>query len=358
MRHRLFKLIALAASLVVLFSAINAFAGTGKRIGTAGAMELMIPVGARGTALGGNFTAGISGVDAMYWNPAGIAASTRAAELMVSQMNYFADIDLTYLAVQANLGKFGFLGASIKSVDFGNIDETTNYAPDGTGSTFSPGYMVLGATYARSMTDRILFGFTAKLVSERVMDVSASGMAFDIGVQYNTQMGLKLGVVLKNLGSAMRFSGNALEQSVDLPGYLQEPYAQPENLRIISQSFEMPTTMDIGLAYTMNPIEHHSVTVMGDFRNHQFGMDSFGGGLEYTFKMDKFSASLRGGAMASQDVENNKIVFKDDANVIGPCFGGGLFYQLASQLSLNLEYAYRVNERLSDNQVFSITIGF
>jgi hypothetical protein len=329
MRHRLFKLIA-AASLVVLLSAMNAFAGTGKRVGTAGAMELLVPVGARGTALGGNFIAGITGVDAMYWNPAGVAGSTRTAEVMVSQMNYFADIDLTYLALQANVGKFGFLGASIKTMNFGDIEETTNNAPDGTGSTFSPGYMTLGLTYARSMTDRILFGVTTKLVSERIMTVSATGFAFDFGVQYNT----------------------------DIPNYLDQPISQQEALQIVSQSFEMPTTMDIGLSYTMNPVEHHSVTIMGDFRNHQFGMDSFGGGLEYTFKMDKFAASLRGGAMASQDVENGKIVFKDDTNVLGPCFGGGLFYQLAPQLNLNVDYAYRINERLSDNQVFSLTIGF
>jgi hypothetical protein len=358
MRHKLFTLIALAASLVVLFSAMNAFAGTGKRVGTAGAMELLIPVGARGTALGGNFTAGITGVDAMYWNPAGVAGSSHTAEVMVSQMKYFADINLTYLGVQANLGKFGFLGASIKSMDFGDIAETTSYAPDGTGSTFSPGYMILGLTYARSMTDRIFFGFTTKLVSERIMNVSATGMAFDFGVQYNTQMGLKLGVVLKNLGSSMRFDGSALEQTINMPGYLDEPYAQQENLRIISQSFEMPTTMDIGLAYTLNPIEHHSITAMANFRNHQFGMDGFGGGLEYTFKMEKFAASLRGGAMASQDVENGKIIFKDDTNVIGPSFGAGLFYRLAPQLSVNVEYAYRMNERLSDNQVFSLTVGF
>jgi hypothetical protein len=357
MRHRLFKLIA-AASLVVLLSAMNAFAGTGKRVGTAGAMELLVPVGARGTALGGNFIAGITGVDAMYWNPAGVAGSTRTAEVMVSQMNYFADIDLTYLALQANVGKFGFLGASIKTMNFGDIEETTNNAPDGTGSTFSPGYMTLGLTYARSMTDRILFGVTTKLVSERIMTVSATGFAFDFGVQYNTEMGLRLGVTLRNLGSSMRFSGSALEQTIDIPNYLDQPISQQEALQIVSQSFEMPTTMDIGLSYTMNPVEHHSVTIMGDFRNHQFGMDSFGGGLEYTFKMDKFAASLRGGAMASQDVENGKIVFKDDTNVLGPCFGGGLFYQLAPQLNLNVDYAYRINERLSDNQVFSLTIGF
>jgi hypothetical protein len=358
MRHTSFKLIALAVFLTMLVSSTNVFAGTGKRMGTAGAMELLIPVGGHGTALAGTYTAGVSGIDAMYWNPAGCAGTNTTAELQVSHMTYFAGINLNYVAVQANAGKVGIIGASIKTLDFGDIPVTTSQAPDGTGETFSPAYTVLSATYARRMTDRILFGITTKLISERIQNTSATGVAFDFGVQYNTQMGLKLGVTLRNIGSSMRFDGTDMEQHVNMPFYADQPFAQAEDLRQVSQPFEIPTTMDIGLAYTLNPIEHHSVTIMGNFRNQQFGLDCFGGGLEYTFKMDKFAASLRGGAMASSDVETGKIAFMDDENVVGPSFGGGLFYQLAPQLSLNVEYAYRMNERLDNNQIFSLTVGF
>jgi len=358
MRHKSLTLIALAVSLAVLFSAVGVFAGTVKRTGTAGAMELLIPVGARGTALAGNYAAGITGVDAMYWNPAGIAGSTRTAELMVSHMQYFADIKLNYVAVQASLGKVGFIGASIKTMDFGDIIETKEDATDGTGRTFSPSFTIIGATFARAMTDRILFGFTTKLVTERIINTSASGIAFDFGVQYNTQMGLRLGVSLKNIGTSMRYTGSDLERRVDLPGFVDKAYAQKEDLRIVSQSFEMPTTLDIGIAYTLTPMENHSITAMGNFRNHQFGFDSYGASLEYSMKISNLAVSLRGGAQAFQDADNNKIVFQDDKNVVGPSFGGGIFYQLAENLSMNIEYAYRMNQRLSDNQVFSLTLGF
>jgi opacity protein-like surface antigen len=358
MRHKSFTLIALALTLMLILTAGFVQAGTVKRTGTAGAMELLIPVGARGTALAGNYTAGISGIDAMYWNPAGIAGTNKAAEVMVSHMNYFADIKLTYAAVLANMGKVGYFGACIKTMSFGDIPVTTEYATDGTGEMFSPNYTIIGATYARAMTDRILFGFTTKLVSEKIMNTSASGFAFDFGVQYNTQMGLRLGVTLKNIGSSMRFSGSDLERRVNMPGYADRPYSQAEDLAITSQQFEMPTTMDIGLAYTLSPIENHSITAMGNFRNHQFGFDSYGGSLEYTVKVEKLAVSLRGGAVIAQDVDNNKFIFMDDQNVMGPSVGGGISYQLAQNLNLNIEYAYRMNERLSDNQVFSMTIGF
>ena len=48
------------------------FASGGKRNGTAGAQELLIPVSARGLAFSGSYVSGISGVDAIYYNPAGL----------------------------------------------------------------------------------------------------------------------------------------------------------------------------------------------------------------------------------------------------------------------------------------------
>ena len=141
MRHKHFVVISLVLSVVLLFSAMSLSAGTSKRRGTAGAMELLIPVGSRGTALGGNFTAGISGIEAMYWNPAGMANTEKTAELLATRMNYIADINLNYVAVQGGFKSVGVFGLSLKSLDFGDIPVTTSYAPDGTGEVFSPSFV-------------------------------------------------------------------------------------------------------------------------------------------------------------------------------------------------------------------------
>lgn len=358
MRHTGNTLIRVAVSVLLLFAAFNVNAGTGKRKGTAGATELLIPVGSVGTALGGSYTAGISGIEAMYWNPAGIANSDKSAEVMVSHMKYIADINLNYVGVQGNFGKFGFLGVSIKSLDFGDIPVTTSFATDGTGETYSPSYSIFGVTYGRRMTDRILFGVTSKIVSERIMEVSASGVAFDFGVQYKTEMGLEIGVSLRNMGTGMKFDGSNLEQRVDMPNYVSQPIGQKEDLRIVSQEFEFPTTLDIGVAYQYDIADGHSLTAMGNFKNHHFGFDEYGAGLEYNFKMDKMAISLRGGAAAQFDPDSNKLYYMSDDNIYGPSFGGGLFFQIAPQLSLKIDYAYRMTERLADNQWFSLSLGF
>jgi hypothetical protein len=353
-----YKALPLIAALTVFVVAIQVEAGTVKRRGTAGAMELMIPVGSVGTALSGNYTAGISGIEALYWNPAGLAASTQSAEMLVSRMRYIADINLNYAAVQANFGKLGNLAASFKTLDFGDIPVTTSDATDGTGATYSPSFITLGVTYSRAMTDRILFGFTTKLVSEQIMTVNASGIGFDFGVQYNTHMGLKLGVALRNLGTSMHFDGSDLEQIVNRPGYVDQPTGQAEYLRQVAQSFEMPTTMDIGVSYTYKIIPGHEVTAMGNFQNYQFGYDNYGVGLEYCFKAEKMAVALRGGLTAAQDPDSGKLLFKDKDNIFGPSLGGSIFYQLAPQFCLTIEYAYRMNELLSDNQWMSLIIGF
>ena len=57
----------LVVSVVAVSDAANQ-----SRVGTAGAQELLIPVGARGIAIGGSSMIFANGVDAIYWNPAGL----------------------------------------------------------------------------------------------------------------------------------------------------------------------------------------------------------------------------------------------------------------------------------------------
>ncbi len=56
--------------------------------------------------------------------------------------------------------------------------------PDGTGSTYSPSFLMVGLTYSKVITDRISVGTNAKLISEKIQNTSANGFAIDVGVQY------------------------------------------------------------------------------------------------------------------------------------------------------------------------------
>ena len=159
--------------IILMFFATGLSFGQSDRIGTAGATELLIPVGARGVAMGNASLTNAVGADAIFWNPANIVRSNNSADIMVSHMNYIADIGVEYGAIGVNLGDFGSMAFSIKSLGFGDILKTTTINPDGTGQTFSPQYTTIGISYGKMLSDRVSVGFNANWVSENIDLVSA-----------------------------------------------------------------------------------------------------------------------------------------------------------------------------------------
>lgn len=339
-------------SLVILALAglvIQVNAGNPEKIGTAGAQELLLPIGARGTALGGACQATINGVDALFWNPAGIANTDQTVEAMFSYMKYIADINLTNVAVATKLG-FGSIAFSFQTISFGEIENTTADAPDGTGIMFSPTYFTIAGAYSQAMTDRIYIGVTTKIVSEKIMGMSATGVAFDIGVQYVTDMGFKFGVAMKNYGNGMQFSGGDTERVVELPG--TEPQAPPHRLSLPTQKAEFPSTFDMGVSYETKPMDKATVTVMGNFRNHNFGNDELVGGVEFVYN-DMFA--LRG---AYEYGTNQSEYLGEKDYIFGPTFGAGLKYALGAKTKIVIDYAYRVTEFFDNNNIFTMKLEF
>jgi len=328
---------------VLLLCVSETQAGNERRVGTAGANELLLPVGSRATALGGSMTAMVSGVEAIHWNPAGVSRGT-GVEAMFSNMQYIADVNLNYFAVSSNFEGVGTFALSLRSLDFGDIPVTTVNAPEGTGETFSPNFIVGGLTYSRAFTDRIYGGFTMKLVSERIQRTSAGGLAFDFGVQYFSDFGLRLGVALKNLGPEMQYDGPDLETFVQIPG--QEPTARPRAVGLTAAAFELPSTLEIGVGYNFIPSEGHNLAVMGTFENSNFGNDEFHGGLEYSYSDMLF---LRGGY--AMQAPNN------DDNIYGPTFGAGVKFNVTGT-AIAFDYAYRVVDFFDANQWFTLKVGF
>jgi hypothetical protein len=167
--------IVLAVTLLVSFAINIVEAGSKKRRGTAGAQELLIPTGSRGTAMAGAYVAGISGLEAVEWNMAGVAGMENSGQALSSYSSWIADIGVTSAAIAYKFGGNNVFGASLKSLDFGDIPVTTAVLPDGTGEMYSPSYLTFGFLYFRKMTDRIFFETTMKLISGSIMRKNARG---------------------------------------------------------------------------------------------------------------------------------------------------------------------------------------
>ncbi len=342
----------LLAGLVFLMAvlSVSADAGNKVRIGTAGAQELLIPVGARGIALGGSSLVFMNGTEAIYWNPAGLGRIEHSVEGMFSQMTYFADINVTYGALGVQAGDFGTLGFTIKSLSFGDIPVTTTTYPDGTGATYSPSFLTLGATYAKLLTDRISVGVTANLVNESIMSTSASGIAFNVGIQYRNLgvQGLDLGVVVNNIGPNMTFDGPDLLQTATVANVLRPATFY----KVQAAGFELPSNIEIGLGYRRQFDDKNSAVVGGMFRNNNYQDDEYNLGAEYGFDNLLF---LRGGYTFSPQVD------KDPTGANGYIFdftvGAGLHYFVGG-VDLAFDYAYRHMKYFDANNVITLRVGF
>ena len=331
--------------LMVVGLSFQAIAGNPEKKGTAGAEELLIPMGARGAALAGSFLANVSGVDAIYWNPAGLANTESSVEATFSYMKYIADINVTYGAVGVKTG-IGSLGASFQSLSFGDIPITTEDSPNGTGSFYSPIYMTVGATYSRAMTDRIFIGVNAKFISESIMQCSATTYALDMGVQYKTEIGVTLGVAVKNLGAPIQFDGENLDRDVDIPD--TPPGSPQRKLRFPSQKAELPSLFEVGLAYDIQPMEKANICIMGNYRNQNFANDQILAGVELSYDNRFF---LRGGY--DYGMNEGTDAAGGDTYQFGPTFGFGFIQAISGNTRFGFDFAYRmVNTSYFDNNMY------
>jgi hypothetical protein len=270
-----------------------------------------------------------------------------SAAVYVSHMTYIADIGVSYGAVSTQVEGVGVFSLSLKSLAIGDIPVTTTLDPDGTGQTFSPQFFTIGLTYSRQLSDRIAVGLTGNLVAERMGDVSATGVAFNIGVAYGNLGGLEgvnLAVVVKNIGPQMRYDGSGLLASAAAIG-MKRP---AQFYQIQSASFELPTSIEFGLGYRRALEASHVLEVSTTFQSNNFADDEYRLGLEYGYQELFF---LRGGYNFSQKEEDRRTF------LFGPSFGAGI-HSLLGGLDVTVDYAYRTTELFDGNHVFSVKLGF
>jgi len=334
--------------LLLLAAAEIVYAGGGKRNGTGGASELLIPVGVRGIGLSGANTSSTTGIEALYWNPAGIVRTEKTAEATFSYMKYVADMGVTYGAVSTNISGFGALALSIKSLSFGDIAVTTDQNPDGTGESFSPQFLTLGLSYARALSDRISVGITGNMIMETIAQVSATGLAFNVGIMYENLgnlRGLSLGVAIKNLGPQMTFSGPGLYTQAVSTEYIRAA----QLYKVEAAAFELPSQLEFGLAYRPVIDEQNSLIVATTFQNNNFSGDVYRVGAEYMFNN---LIALRGGYAYTPESQ-------EAGNIWGFTAGAGLNYDIGGGTDVRVDYAYRqVKSSFDANHVFSVGLAF
>ena len=149
-----------------------------------------------GQAAGGAYSAAAAGPFSPLFNPAGLASGNRNGIALTFQ-DWIGDARTLGIAGRFGLGEKGGAGLYVLSTSSGDLEARDRPGP--AEGTFEVQYFAVGAGVARQFGP-VLVGVAGKVLSERVFDSSASGFAFDGGVQIEAMDGFRIGAAVQHLG--------------------------------------------------------------------------------------------------------------------------------------------------------------
>ncbi|NNE68876.1 MAG: PorV/PorQ family protein [Rhodothermales bacterium] len=322
------------------------------RAGTTAATFLTLGTGARGSSLGHAYTSIATGPDALFWNPGGASIAYQGryrGGAFFTHHNWLADIDYNAAAVVVPAGGSGVLGLSIASVDYGRMDVRTVTAPEGTGETFDAGDMSIGLTYATPLTPQFHFGGTAKYVTQRIRDMSASTFAFDFGFVLATDYlnGMRIAASIMNFGGKMQMDGINSESNIDIAPN-NEGTSESIPVRIRMDRWDLPIAFKFGVAIPVVKTGNIEVLALADANqtNDNNLNSDFGGQFRYATNTYSFDARI-----------GYKDAFLEDNVDSHLSYGVGLDVEV-SGVRFGFDYGYIPFDLLENVQMFDFRVHF
>jgi hypothetical protein len=328
----------------------SVWAGNPDRAGSAGASQLLINPWAASNGLAGANMASIQGLESVFTNVAGLCFIDKN-ELITANSQYLggSGISLNSVGFATRIGDAGVLGITVTSMSFGDIPIMTEDLPEGGIGTFSPSFSNIGISYSKAFSNSIYAGFTMRLISESISNVKATGVAFDAGIRYVTgeDDNMRFGISLRNVGPPMRYAGDGLTVTAT-------PQGSANSLTTLQRSerYELPSLVNIGVAYDVLRSENMVLELNGMFTSNSFTKDQFGFGVE---TRSGENLALRAGYLWEQGL------FSDDnatTAYTGPA--GGLTLQVPAGSNgavIGLDYSYRTTNPFNGTHSVGLKIA-
>ncbi len=166
--------------------------------------------------------AGARGVDAAWYNPAGLARLSNR-EIAGSYQALVEGIDQGTLGYAQPLGEKTGIAAFVSYLDYGRQDRTTlstagAFVTVNRAGSFAARDLAGGMAAGRRLTEMLDVGVAAKIVHSELDDATASAFAADIGLEarLSPEFPVTIGLVVKNLGTDLTF--DRLEEDLPLTG--------------------------------------------------------------------------------------------------------------------------------------------
>jgi len=305
------------------------------KVGQAGATFLKIEVGARGIGMGGAQVAAVNDAAALFWNPANIAFLNKNS-FHFTYNQWIAGISHSFAGIAIPIGNVGSIGISLTSLSYGEMEETTIAEPDGTGAMFSANDFAIGISYARQLTDKFVTGVTIKYVRQKVWDMSAGGICFDIGTMFRTPFrGVSFGMVITNFGQNLAFDGQQLIRKD------KEFNDIVVTSRYETESFQLPIAFKLGIAYEAIQTDNNKLLLAIDGIHPNDNLEYVNFGTEYQWAN---MLALRAG-------------YKFNTDIQGFSAGAGFYLHLGGVVT-KIDYAFSDMQFFDNIHRLSIGIDF
>ncbi len=250
------------------------------RTATTGFQFLKLAPDARSAGMGENYIAQVNDLSAVYWNPAGITQlDTHKLHIQVSHVEYAGGLlKHNFLAAGKQISPGTFLAAQLISINSGSMALTTEFAPMGTGQTFSVQDLVAGVTLGRVLTDNFSFGITAKFIHEGIASVQTNNVVADFAFRYDVgKANTRFAVGLYNFGSPATPRGEAH----GIPFSYIKNQLQGDTVYSVFDRISVPAVFRIGIATDVIKKEEHLLSLCAQLNHPTDNNESFGLGAEY-----------------------------------------------------------------------------
>ncbi len=185
----------LFAIVIVVWAAGGGADAHGQRIAKYGADFLAGGVGARALAMGGAHVALTGGVDAAYWNPAGLGLADYPQVAYMHAERFAGIVSFDYAGAAYPVDAVSTVGLSFFRSGVNDIKNTLNAwdgernqpraNPESYIRSFSAADMAFFLSYARDLGKGLSAGATGKIIRRTIGEFAdAWGYSFDVGAQW------------------------------------------------------------------------------------------------------------------------------------------------------------------------------
>ena len=245
----------------------------GQRVGTASGTFLKIGVDARGAALGQAYVSLVEGPLAVFCNPAGLARM-QGSNAAFGYARWPADVDLFAFSFARPWGGGGATLAVAAEYLGTQLEETTEWHPQGTGRTFGYSDLLLGFSAARPFTDRLAIGGTIKFFREdmgsQIGGPTTQSWLVDAGTVYQIgALGGRLSIALLHFGPDLEPDGTY--------------YSSVQGEEVEYAAFSPPTSFRIGLSVLPYERGRHRLATATEVVHVADNQESVRAGVEYAY---------------------------------------------------------------------------